>query len=351
MRKTALITAAISVILAVAGLGLLLTPSQIYQTYSSTANAPEKSNKIIITVFHAGSLTVPLEEIKKAYERENPYVEVRLEASGSVEAIKKVTELNKRADIVMSADYYLIPSMMIPEHADWYVIFATNQLVLAYRNGSKYSSEIKSDNWYDILKRKDVRFGFADPNKDPCGYRSLMAILLATKLYNASLSSVLTEETNMRIEGTEARVPDPIKGSERVVIRSKSVELLSLLETGTIDYAFEYRSVAVQHNLRYVELPPEVSMASPELVNLYSQAKVFLYAGEENEQMVEGDVIAYALTIPKASENKDAAVSFLKFLLTEGLRVFEEQGQPPLNPPIGIGNLPAELKGLVEVRG
>lgn len=314
-------------------------------------SSPEKLNKTVITIFHAGSLTIPLEKIEEAYERENPHVEVRLEASGSVEAIKKVTELGKRADIVMSADYYLIPSMMMPEHADWYVIFATNQLVLAYRNESRYSSEINSSNWYDILMREDVRFGIADPNKDPCGYRSLMAILLADKLYNASLRSLLTEETNVKIEGTEAWVPDSIRGSKRVVIRSKSVELLSLLEVGVIDYAFEYKSVAIQHKLRYVELPPEVSLASPGLANLYSQAAVHFYAGSEDEQVVRGDAIAYAFTIPRVSENKGMAVSFLKFLLTKGLRFFEEQEQPLLNPPIGIGNLPTELKGLVEVRG
>lgn len=353
MRNITLIIVTILVvaILAVAGLVLLLNPSQIPQAHSSITSSPEKPNKTIITIFHAGSVTSPLEVIKKAYERGNPNVEVRLEASGSVEAVKKITELGKRADILVSADYYLIPSMMIPRHADWYIIFASNSLVLAYTEKSKYSSEVNSSNWYQILARDGVRFGFSDPNKDPCGYRSVIAMLLASKLYNASISSLLENETNLKIEGTEAWVPDPFEGSEKVVIRPKSVELLSMLEAGTLDYAFEYRSVAVQHNLKYVELPPEISLASPELADLYSQALVHLFAGKENEQVVKGDAIAYGITIPKISENREAALKFLRFLLTEGARVFEEQGQPFLKKPIGIGNVPKELRDLVEVKG
>ncbi|MCS7102307.1 MAG: tungstate ABC transporter substrate-binding protein WtpA [Candidatus Korarchaeum sp.] len=311
----------------------------------------ETPKRAILSVLHAGSLTAPLEEIVKAYERGNPNVEVRLEASGSVEAIRKVTELGKKADIVISADHHLIRSMMFPEYADWYVIFATNQLVLAYTDRSKYASEVNESNWYYILMREDVRLGFSDPNRDPCGYRAVMALLLASELYGAPLNSLLVEGTNLRVEGTEAWVPDPVKGSGKVLMRPKSVELLSLLDLGVLDYAFEYKSVAIQHNFRYVELPPEISFSSPELSSLYSQAAVHLYAGREDEQVIRGDVIAYALTIPRSSEDKNVAIDFLKFLLTEGLKMFEEQNQQPLRPPIGVGNVPVELRSLVEVRG
>ena len=52
---------------------------------------------------------------------------MQTEASGSVTAIRKVTQLGKKASIVASADYTLIPEMMFPEYAEWYIIFATNQ--------------------------------------------------------------------------------------------------------------------------------------------------------------------------------------------------------------------------------
>ncbi len=41
-----------------------------------------------------------------------------------------------------------------------------------------------------------------------------------------------------------------------MVIRPYSVNLLPLLESGDLDYAFEYESVIKQHGLESVSLPP-----------------------------------------------------------------------------------------------
>ena len=60
---------------------------------------------------------------------------------------------------------------------------ATNQLVLAYNSKSKYADEINASNWYQIISRPDVRFGFADPRMDAVGYRNLMALKLAESYY------------------------------------------------------------------------------------------------------------------------------------------------------------------------
>jgi molybdate/tungstate transport system substrate-binding protein len=63
------------VIAAIIVLGILLV---IYQ--------PTAEGKVQIKVFHAGSLTVPLQEVKEEFEKVHPDVEVQLEPSGSVEA-------------------------------------------------------------------------------------------------------------------------------------------------------------------------------------------------------------------------------------------------------------------------
>ena len=51
------------------------------------------------------------------------------------------------------ADYAIIPKLLIPTHADWYATFATNALVLAFRNESTGALEIADYNWYRILLR------------------------------------------------------------------------------------------------------------------------------------------------------------------------------------------------------
>ncbi len=303
----------------------------------------------VITVFHAGSLTVPLQRIASLYPDKS--VEIRLEASGSVEAVRKITELGKRADILASADYRLIPKMMYPKYADWYVIFATNEIVLTYTNRSRYSNEINEDNWPEILMRNDVKFGFSDPNKDPCGYRSVMTILLSSGHYNKPLDQILVKATNIEVKGMEAWVPDPIEvRGNNLVIRPKSVELLSLLEAGTLDYAFEYKSVAVQHGLMYVQLPPEVNLGSPKLADLYSKVKVHIFSGSKREKVIKGAPIAYGLTVTKVARNREQALKFVRFILTKGLDVFEESGQPPVKPPLAYGNVPSEIRSVAEVK-
>ncbi len=307
-----------------------------------------KSKPSAITVFHAGSLTVPLQKIISMYP--DKAVEIRLEGSGSVEAVRKITELGKRADILASADYRLIPKMMYPKYADWYVIFATNEIVLTYTNKSKYASEINEKNWPDIIMKGDVKLGFSDPNKDPCGYRSVITLLLSSKYYNKPLDQLLMNETNIKVKGMEAWVPDPIEiKGKGIVIRPKSVELLSLLEAGVLDYAFEYKSVAVQHRLKYMQLPPEINMGSPALAKVYSKVKVHIFSGSEKEKVLTGAPIAYGLTVTKVAENREQALKFIRFLLTKGLDVFKETGQPPVRPPLAYGNIPSEIKDVVKV--
>ena len=51
--------------------------------------------------------------------------------------------------------------------------------------------------------------------------------------------------------------------SSNILLRGGSVALLALLESGDVDYAFEYASVARQHGLSYVELPPPLNLSDP----------------------------------------------------------------------------------------
>ena len=94
-----------------------------------------------VRVFHAGSLAVPLAEAESQFEALHPNMDVQRESMGSVKAIRQITDVGKRADVLASADYSLIPGMMYPEYADWYVRFATNDMVLAYNPCLLYTSD------------------------------------------------------------------------------------------------------------------------------------------------------------------------------------------------------------------
>jgi molybdate/tungstate transport system substrate-binding protein len=311
----------------------------------------------VLTVFHAGSLSVPFEELEAEFEAQHPGVDVQREAAGSAQSIRKITELGKKADVLASADYALIPSMMMPEYADWYAAFAKNQMILAYTDKSKYSNEINTNNWYEILRRPDVRFGFSNPNDDPAGYRSQIVTKLAESYYNDSqiYNDLILKNTGIKIttqeNGTaliqvpasEEIAPNPNK----IMLRSMEVELSSALETGEIDYLYIYRSVAEQHGFKYVELPPEIDLSSLDYANNYSRVQVRMVNGE----IVTGSPIVYGVTIPKNAGNQALATEFVKLLLgNQGQQIFIKNGQPPIVPAIAEekDKMPAELQQLVK---
>jgi molybdate/tungstate transport system substrate-binding protein len=294
-----------------------------------------------VIIFHAGSLTVPLAEMEKAFEAKYPDVDIRREAGGSTKMARMISEVGKPADIMASADYMVINKSLIPDYAAWNVRFATNQLVLCYTDKSKFADTIDQDNWYEILGKDGVQWGHSDPNLDPCGYRSLMVLKLAERYYDKpGLYDKLV--ANRPMEN----------------VRPKSVELVSLLQTGHLDYAWEYLSVAVQHKLKYVKLPDRINLGNYANDDFYKQATVEVTGKKPGTTMTRvGKSCTYGVTLINEAPNKDAAIAFLQYMLSPdlGLKTLKQLGQPPFVPcrvpsQEMKDKLPAELQPLVEVK-
>ena len=331
--------------LAIAIAIILAASIAVYMLYGPREN-------ISLKIFTAGSLKLPMERVGSIY-REKYGIDFDIEPSGSVEVVRKVTDLGKTPDVVAVADYRLIEKYLVPNYTDWYVAFASNELVLAYTSNSKYADEIASnpDKWYEILARPDVKWGFSDPNKDPCGYRATGIIVLAGIYYNGFSipTELLFSKTNMYFEVENGVYHVYVPASLNVkagdlVIRPKSVDLISLLESGSIDYAFEYKSVAIQHNLSYIELPREINLGDPGLDDFYAKVVVHILVGSSKETAIPMKSIVYGVTIIKDAPHPKEAAEFLKLLLSDtGREVFKEMGQSFLDEPIYYGNVPEEL--------
>jgi molybdate/tungstate transport system substrate-binding protein len=277
---------------------------------SGTGNTEE------IIIFHAGSLSVPLRQLKDIYEKRNPGVKILLEPAGSLVCARKITELKKPCDILASADYFVINKLLIPEYADWSIRFATNEIVIAYNEKAKYSTEINSVNWMDVLLRDDVFYGRSDPDADPCGYRSVLTMMLAESYY--------------MLPGLTGRMTS----KNRDFMRPKEVDLVALIESNAIDYMFQYKSVAIQHNLRYIELPDDINLSDPSKVDLYKTVYLDIRGNKPDEKIrVQGEYINYSMTIPFNAVNRDGAVDFMCFILSdEGTSIFRRNGQNPIIP-------------------
>jgi molybdate/tungstate transport system substrate-binding protein len=297
--------------------------------HPKSMNNPSITGNVII--FHAGSLSVPFQNVARAFEAENPGVKVLLEAGGSVDCARKITELHKPCDLMASSDYKVITKFLIPNYTSWYLPFAGNEMVIAFNENSTSGNVINRDNWSDILLDQKVRFGRSDPDADPCGYRTLMVMKLAGDYYH------------------KPELPEKLSAKDNKYIRPKEVDLLALLELHETDYIFIYRSVAIQHGLKYLELPDEINLKKIELTDMYKKAVVSIKGktpGSTTE--VSGDAIIYAITQIKNSPNPRAAGAFLDFLLDKekGIKILEKAGHNSLVPVKEIPemNLPSSMK-------
>ena len=291
---------------------LLFLTLNIFLFTGCTNRNSGKSNEIII--FHAGSLSVPFKYIAIEYEKRHPGTKVFLESAGSLVCARKITELKMPCDIIASSDYYVINELLIPDYASWSIRFATNEIVIAYHEKSKYAGEITSGNWMDILQKDDVIYARSDPDSDPCGYRTLFTLMLAEKYYN---KPGLAESMVLK---------------NKEYIRPKEVDLVAMIESNVIDYMFQYKSVAIQHGLKYIKLPGEINLSDPLKNDIYNSVSTYIASGRPGAKMkVSGDYINYSITVLDKAQHKEDAIGFLEFLLSpEGRTIFRDNGQEPI---------------------
>ena len=100
-----------------------------------------------------------------------------------------------------------------------------------------------------------------------------------------------------------------------------------------MDYIFLYKSVAVQHRLKYLELPAKINLSNPLLNNYYSLVETTVRGSKPGETMVmKGEAMVYGLTILRSAPNKKTAEAFVEFILSEegGRKILREMGQAPV---------------------
>ncbi len=309
---------------------IILMLAALMTIVGCNSRSGKRAEKIII--FHAGSLSVPFKQISDEYMKINPGVKVLLEPEGSLVCARKITELKKPCDIIASSDYFVINELLIPVYTAWSIRFATNEIVIAFQEKSRYAEVIDSTNWKDLLLKDDVTFSRSDPNSDPCGYRTVMAFKLAEKYYS------------------KPGLADKLLGKNQDFIRPKEVDLVALVEANAVDYMFQYKSVAIQHGLKYIELPKEINLGDPSKNYLYEKVSAEVTGSSPGSKItVNGEYINYSLSVLKDAPDYDRAVDFVAFLLgNQGMDIFRKNGQEPIVPftteepyliPVQLNNL------------
>lgn len=253
-----------------------------------------------LVVFNAGSLARPLRAALDSFAARQG-VAFEQEQAGSLETARKVTELGRVPDVIALADYKIFPQLLVPEHTSWYAQFARNRMVLAHTARSRHADLISPSNWWQIVLRPGVETGHSDPDLDPAGYRALLVMQLAERYY--------------RQPGLSDRMRRAIPPRN---IRPKEIDLVALLETAELDYAFEYESVARGASLDFVALPDSISLGNRADSAFYETATVRVVGRRPGDSLtLRGEPIVYALSIPRRAAHPRLAERFVMFLMSE----------------------------------
>lgn len=280
----------------------------------SACKSGQQSNAI--RIFHAGSLSYPFRLLTEAYKDAHQNQQFLLEAAGSLNTIRKVTDLHRQADLVGSADYALIDQLLIPEYSRFNIAFAANSIVLAGAD-STLINHLTHKNWLSYLLSSSHTVGASDPHADPCGYRARLSLQLAGFL-----------------EGIE-RPDEQILSGKRYVERPKETDLIALLTTRSIDYLFTYESQARQYKLPYLKLSDSVNLSNPELNDWYRSATITVRGNQEGDSLhISGEAITYGISILKSAESRAEVWNFVSMMLSPetGGKIILQAGLRPLFP-------------------
>lgn len=270
-----------------------------------------------MTIFHAGSLEPPFSKAEPTVEGKHG-IEVNREAQGSVASTQKITQQGRNADVLGVSDYRLIRDRIVGDYGEWYCIFQTNAMRILYTSDSKGAGDISKDNWWEVLTRDGVTIGHSDPAVDPGGYRSVMAQQLGKIPFDGS--ALYDDATYQKLRDNS------------VVPTGTETKLVGQLQSGKLDYAFNYRSVGTTADVQMVELQPQVdlSKATAEYAKHYAKATVETESGD-----FQGAPIAYGMTVPGVANAPGLGAKWVEFMLSdEGRQIQQETGFVPVDPAV-----------------
>jgi molybdate transport system substrate-binding protein len=253
---------------------------------------------MIIEAWHADSLAGPMREMKRAFEAQNPGVTVNLTSGRSKELAERILQGNA-CDVFAPSDPAVVKYLFGKrvgrrDAASWYVVFSANELVVITRRGNPLGLNRMAD-----MARDGVRLARVTGEKDMATDRTIEFIK------RAAAAEGRTDLSQKVIDGAvkEATIPDVLRAVSR----------------GKVDAGIVYLSAAVTVAGDAVIIP------FPATVNL-------------------SDQIRNAVTVPGTARNDEAAVSFVKLMLSaEGRQILQKTGQPPIVPPIKEGIIPFDI--------
>jgi molybdate/tungstate transport system substrate-binding protein len=306
---------------AIVSLAVVVVASAFNSGGAPRATASAHATPGVLTVMNAASITRPVRAALDSFAARTG-AKYELEPGASLEIARRMTELHRTPDVVLLADPDVFPQLLMPAYVRWYALFARNRIVLAYTDKSRGAAGINGDNWRTVITQPGVETGRADPNTDPSGYRTLLAMQLAEQHYHEP--------------GLFARL---LAAAPERDVRPREADQVALLQTHELDYIWTYQNLAENDGLKFVKLPDAIDLGSPADSAAYSRATTRVLGKQPRDTLtMRGAPILFPLTIPIQAENHALAEKFVAYLLSaEGRRVLRAQHLDALEQPLAVG--------------
>src|SRR5580692_1142027 len=275
---------------------------------SLAAAAPSFAQDNTVNVLYAGSLVNLMERsVGPAFEKATG-LQFRGYAAGSNKIANEIKGKLRRGDVFISASPKVNQTLMGADngdHVSWYVGFAESPLMIGYNPRSKFAADFKKKRWDQVLQEPGIRIGRTDPKLDPKGAFTVEMVTKAADLYHQP-------DLVQKILGAPEN-PEQVLPEETLVGR---------LQSGQLDAGFFYSTETSDLKIPAIRPAPEL------------QAKA-----------------SYTLTILNDAPNRNGAVSFVDFLLSEqGRTLLKQHGVDIVKPTVSgdVQAMPPSVQAVID---
>ena len=153
----------------------------------------------------------------------------------------------------------------------------------------------------------------------------------------------MTKVTDGSKNTIDATNPSP--DGKKLIITKTGPDIIPLLKAGTVDYAFEYSSVAIQIRTSLCYAPAgNRSFRCYHGGPVHKTHQVIRPSGSTTVTEV-GTPIIYGVTMPTSTRNAEGGADFINLLIgKEGQVVLTVDGQTPIVPAVASGTgVPASI--------
>ncbi|MGH3778213.1 MAG: extracellular solute-binding protein [Pseudonocardiaceae bacterium] len=310
---------------------------------TSTANQPAgrvsprppRADPATITVLHAGMVRNLVNSGLVPAVKECDDVTLNATRGNSVALANGIKDGTLTGDLFMSADAAVNQTLMGASNSnwvDWFMVFARNEVVLAYSPNSQSTAQFEQARdgqipWYEVLEQPGVTLGRDDPNLDPLGYYGVFVGQLAEQFY--------------QLPGLKQRILGDDNNPEQVIAPTADQ-----LKNGTLDAAFMYINRAKDDGVPFVRLPDQINLSNPDFTSEYATASYTTNLG----QTFRGAPIQVSIA-PLRNGNQQAAAETIELLTSaRGSELLNSFGFLPSPILVGgnINAIPIQLMCRIE---